>query len=107
MQGYPNDIRGNGHRRTRIDARTLATQNRWRDRRKKERHNKRAALMFMKRILLYCSGLLDLCAHNGVCTTIMVNIQLVIAEEFLGVFVIGGNIIYRSHGFGGELARVG
>ena len=66
MQGYPNDIRGNGHRRTRIDARPLATQNRWRDRRKKERHNKRAALMFMKRILLYCSGLLDLCAHRFV-----------------------------------------
>lgn len=52
MEGSPNDIRGNGHRRTRIDVRPLATKNRWRDRRKKERHNKRAALGIYTTILI-------------------------------------------------------
>lgn len=46
-------------------------------------------------------------SHNIIGLAVANNEDLVIAEEFLGVFVIGGNIIYRSHGFGGELARVG
>ena len=55
MQGYPNDIRGNGHRRTRNDVRALAKAKQLEGIEKKERHDKRAALIFTQRFLLYCA----------------------------------------------------
>ena len=67
--------------------------------------------MLIEWFLLYCCGLLDLCAHDGVCTTIMVNIQLAVAEEFLGVgrwrLAIGIFEARRCIALGGELASVG
>ena len=44
MRGYPNNIRGNGHRRTRSDVRALAKAKQHEGIEKKERHDKRAAL---------------------------------------------------------------
>ena len=49
---YPNDIRGNGHRRTGSDARPLAKAKQHAETRKKERHDKRAALDVYTKILI-------------------------------------------------------
>ena len=39
-------------------------------------------LMFMQRYLLYCCGLFDLCAHDGVYPTFAEDEDLIIAEDF-------------------------
>ena len=52
---------------------------------KKERHDKRAALDVYTKVLMYCSGLFDLCAHNGVHPAFAEDVNVVFIENLLAI----------------------
>ena len=86
MQGYPNNIRGNGHRKTRTNARPLAKakQNEGRGEKRATRYGV-PLLMFIQRFLLYCCGLFDLCAHDGVGFAVAEDVDMVFVEYLLAI----------------------
>ena len=53
-----------------------------------------------------CLQLLDFLSHEGVHLVVLEDKELTIAEEFLGIGVISGNIIYRCCRLGCKLARM-
>ena len=60
-------------------------QNKMKGEEKKERHDKRAALMFIQRFLLCCCGLFDLCTHDGIGLPVAEDIDVVFVEDLLAI----------------------
>ena len=60
-------------------------QNKMKGEEKKERHDKRAALMFIRRFLLYCCGLFDLGTYDGIGFVVAEDKDLLVAEDLLAI----------------------
>ena len=83
MQGHTRTHSGKWTYMVRTDARLLAKAKQHEGIGKKEQHDKRAALDVYTKVLMYCCGLFDLCAHDGVHPAFAEDVNVVFIENLL------------------------
>ena len=83
-------------------------QNKMKGEEKKSGTMMRAALMFIQRFLLYCCGLFNLCAHDGVGFAVAEDEDMVFVENLLaiGCWRLAMGVFYCRCGLGSKLARM-